>query len=52
MVTWVKRKKPDAKKAPHIKKDSKPLAKAKPTRAPAGGIVFLAGLLARSEKLM
>ena len=34
LVTWVKRKKPDAKKAPHIKKDSKPLAKAKPTRAP------------------
>ena len=34
LVTWVKRKKPEAKKAPHIKKDSKPLARTKPTRAP------------------
>ena len=34
LVTWVKRKKPEAKKAPHIKKDSKPLANTKPMRAP------------------
>ena len=34
LVMWVKRKKPETKKAPHIKKDSKPLAKTKPRRAP------------------
>ena len=34
LVTWVKRKKPEAKKAPHIRKDSKPLARTKPKTAP------------------
>ena len=34
LVTCVKRKKPEIKKAPHIRKDSKPFARTKPMRAP------------------